>query len=610
LPVTKSDFLQQQIERLFRVWLYRALLAGCVLFLGLATLDYVVTPENFGLFFCFRLAICGLLLLIAYLSNKVKSKTTLDVLAYIGLMASGVTIELMILRWGGHASPYYVGLILLALCAASFIPTSKRFNLLLCSSLYLLYLLPILLFDIITNGRYFFMANVFLLASLGTLIFVHYLFSQHLNNELELQFELMQQQGCLEELVKERTLQLSQAVEQLKWQIEERKKSEAEKAELQVRFLHSQKMESLGHLAGGVAHDFNNMLTVIVGCSELMLHQLPKDHSERDTLKMIHEAGKRGTNLTRQLLAFSRKQVLAMEVICLDVIIEQISTMLTRLIGEDIKLELKLEAEDSQILADRGQIEQILLNLAVNARDAMPQGGRLLIQTSRVPLSELPLAIRESSRDWIAFKISDTGVGISKEISEKIFDPFFTTKERGKGTGLGLATVYGIVKQHEGHIQMQSTLGQGTTFTIFLPRNKEEARSPSEAVGVSVLTGSERFLVLDDDVLVRKFVVAVLEKAGYKVLQAGSGDEALALASPSSDTIDLFLTDVVMPGMNGQAVARAIQTRQPQIKVLYMSGYVDDALAEQGVLEKGLSFIAKPLDPHKLYLKVRQVLDG
>ncbi len=370
-------------------------------------------------------------------------------------------------------------------------------------------------------------------------------------------------------------------------------------------------MESIGRLAGGVAHDFNNMLSAILGHADLVLGDLSADDPMRESIEEICSAANRSADLTQQLLAFSRKQVIAPRVVDLPLLLERMRTMLQRLIGEQIILQTSLEHEHARIRADPSQIEQIILNLAINARDAMPDGGELLLETSSVLLDEVYCEERlgASPGVHVTLAVSDTGCGMSPEIRKRIFEPFFTTKEVGEGTGLGLAMVFGIVQQNGGRIEVYSELGSGTTFKVFFPRvtQDEEVQPPtrsSDSPG-----GEETLLVVEDENLVRQPTVKILERLGYEILAARSGAEAVSLIEEHQGGIDLLLTDVVMPRMNGNELALKAVAMCPGMKVLYSSGYAEEVIVHRGVLEEGVQFIAKPFQPDTLAVRVREMLD-
>jgi PAS domain S-box-containing protein len=383
---------------------------------------------------------------------------------------------------------------------------------------------------------------------------------------------------------------------------------EREKAE-QLR--QSQKMEAVGQLAGGIAHDFNNLLTAITGYSELSLRRLQAEDPLHRNIQEIKKAGERAASLTRQLLAFSRKQVLQPKVLALNSIISDVEKMLRRLIGEDIELRTVLEPQLGSVKADPGQIEQVLLNLAVNARDAMPHGGKLTIETGNVYLDWEYAAqhIAVKPGHYVMVAVSDTGCGMDEKTQARIFEPFFTTKEAGKGTGLGLSTVYGIVKQSGGNIWVYSEVGQGTTFKVYLPRVDEGAEEyKRSAEPEEALQGTGVILLAEDEHMVRKLAREVLEMCGYKVLEAANGGDALLTCERHKEPIDLLVTDVIMPEMGGRELSSRLGQLRPEMKVLYMSGYTDNAIVHQGVLDEEANFIQKPFSPQTLASKVREVL--
>jgi PAS domain S-box-containing protein len=374
----------------------------------------------------------------------------------------------------------------------------------------------------------------------------------------------------------------------------------------------SQKMEAVGQLAGGIAHDFNNLLTAITGYSELTLRELSVDSPLHSKVTEIKKAGERAASLTRQLLAFSRKQILQPKVLDLNAVIPDMERMLRRVIGEDISLRTVLDSSLGQVRADPGQIEQIVMNLCVNARDAMPNGGHLTIETSNVHLEQAyrnqQVVIRPGH--YVMLSVSDNGCGMNAETQAHIFEPFYTTKELGKGTGLGLSTVYGIVKQSEGSIWVYSEVGKGTTFKIYLPRVDEVVpkRERAEAAR-EIQTGTEIILLVEDEVVVRTLSTEILQQQGYTVIAAANGEEGLRCCKEFEGTIDLMITDVVMPGMSGRELAERVFALRPETRVLYMSGFTDDAIVRHGVLDEGVFFIQKPFSPDSLALKAREILD-
>jgi CheY-like chemotaxis protein len=365
--------------------------------------------------------------------------------------------------------------------------------------------------------------------------------------------------------------------------------------------------------AGGVAHDFNNLLTAINGYSDLSLKRIPEDDSLRLNIGEIRKAGERAANLTRQLLAFSRKQFLQPKVVDLNELITDTVKMLTRLIGEDIEIRLELNGGLWKVQADPGQMDQMLINLAVNARDAMPQGGRLTVKTENVLLGEAVAGRYESvqSAPHVLVEVSDTGCGMDEETRRRAFEPFYTTKEVGKGTGLGLSTVYGIVKQSGGYIEIESEMGKGASFRVYLPRLVEEHEAAEGQKTIDApLGGTEQVFLVEDEEMVRTLTQSVLEDAGYRVLTAVDGRDALRVCQSYTGQIHLLLTDVVMPRMGGRQLVEEVSKIRPDLRVLYMSGYTDDAIVHHGVLDPGTHFLEKPFSPDALLRKIREALDA
>ncbi|HWP48778.1 MAG TPA: GAF domain-containing protein [Candidatus Limnocylindrales bacterium] len=385
-----------------------------------------------------------------------------------------------------------------------------------------------------------------------------------------------------------------------------------ERKKLEEQFRQSQKMEAIGRLAGGVAHDFNNLLTIIMGYNDLLLRQISHLDPIRKDLEEIKKAGERAISLTRQLLAFSRKQILQPQVLNLNVILTDMNKMLRRLIGEDIDLIIIPDPTLGSVKADPGQIEQVIMNLAVNARDAMPQGGRLIIETANVELDETYAHghMGVQAGPYVMLAVSDTGSGIDKETQSRLFEPFFTTKEQGKGTGLGLSTVYGIVKQSGGNIWVYSEPGQGTTFKVYLPRVEEVVKTlKPDVTPLEPSRVFETILVVEDEKMVRDLICRILRRNGYTVLEAQHGSEALLVCEQRTGPIHLMMTDVVMPGMSGRELAERLTPSHPEMKILYMSGYTDNTVVYHGVLAAGTAFLQKPFTPDVLLNKVREVLD-
>jgi len=376
----------------------------------------------------------------------------------------------------------------------------------------------------------------------------------------------------------------------------------------------AQKMQAVGELAGGVSHDFNNLLMVVKGHAEMLLDRLPKSSPQRSNVEQIQSAAERAAALTAQLLAFSRKQVLQPRVLDLNEVVGGMIQMVSRLIGENIELAFMPGSKLGSVKADPSQIEQVVLNLVVNARDAMPQGGRLTIETASVELDKNYTAQHAVAVDpgpYVMLTVTDTGCGMDAATQARIFEPFFTTKEQGKGTGLGLATVYGVIKQSEGYIWVYSELNCGTTFKIYLPKVAAKAEEPAVAKVVPApASGSETILFVEDEQNVRELVREYLSARGYRVLEASDGVQALDIAAARPGAIQLLITDVVMPRLSGRELASQIAAARSDLKVLYISGYTDDSIFRHGVLEGGMEFLQKPFNLRTLAQKIREILDG
>jgi signal transduction histidine kinase/ActR/RegA family two-component response regulator len=379
---------------------------------------------------------------------------------------------------------------------------------------------------------------------------------------------------------------------------------------LEEQYRQAQKMEAVGRLAGGVAHDFNNILTVVNGFSELVIDALPRGDANREFVREVRRAGERAAGLTRQLLAFSRRQVLHPQVLDVNAVVTNLVKMLGRLLGEDVALEADLRRGVGPILADPGQIEQVLLNLSVNARDAMPTGGRLTIRTAdaEVTADHAPPGIKPGQ--FVVLTVSDTGTGMTDEVKAHIFEPFFTTKEVGQGTGLGLATVHGIVEQSGGFVGVESRLGEGTTFRVYLPRTAKTGGCDSTHGVPAAARGTETVLLVEDEPAVRALAARVLRQSGYTVLEAEGSREAVAAAQAHRGRLHLLVTDVVMPGQGGRSLAERLRAADPKLKVLFMSGYTDDAIVHHGIRTDRVHFLQKPFTPLALAATVREILDA
>ena len=395
----------------------------------------------------------------------------------------------------------------------------------------------------------------------------------------------------------------------------ERKSLEREHTALEEQLLQAQKLESIGQLAGGIAHDFNNLMTPIIGYAQMGLTTLPEEYRERVYLEEILKAAERATNLIQQLLAFSRRQVVELQVVDLNSLLVNIDMMLQRLIGEDVELVILPSENLGAVKVDPTQIEQVVVNLAVNARDAMPEGGTLIVETSNIEFGEEELKNHPdmAAGPYVMFAVSDTGHGMSEEVKAHLFEPFYTTNEKGKGTGLGLSTCYGIIAQNKGYIWVYSEIGSGTTFKIYLPSSDvmpQGTERPSGVKSNELPRGSETVLLVEDEEQVRVLAARVLRQQGYTVLQASNGVEALSIASRHADgEIDLLLTDVVMPLIGGRELSIKLRDIHPNVRVIYTSGYTDEAVIRHGMLKPGTDFVQKPYSLAGLTQKIRSVLD-
>ena len=411
----------------------------------------------------------------------------------------------------------------------------------------------------------------------------------------------------LELRVEERTEELAEAIVKLEEQIAERRRAEAERTELEGQLHQSQKMDALGRLAGGVVHDFNNLLTVIIGYAEILNYKFDEDQVKEE-VEQILRAGDQAASLTQQLLAFSRRQAMEPKVVVLNDVVENVARMLKPMIGEHVEWATDLDAGLGKVMADPGQIEQSIVNLALNARDAMPDGGRLSIRTAN---EEKQASESETASSYVSLTVSDTGFGMDDETRRRVFEPFYTTKAVGEGTGLGLSTVHGIVDQSGGWIELESRPNEGTRFVLYFPRLVDDVSVDEKPrFSTTELRGSETVLLVDADVRVRGIVSTTLRESGYTVLEALDGADALETWEEREPNVHMLITDVIMRRIGGRDLVEWLVPLQDQMRVIYMSGYMDEITARHGLLERGMHFLQKPFSRNDLLVKVREVLDA
>jgi PAS domain S-box-containing protein len=711
MKTEKEKYINLQLTDNRQSWISTVLLVGIVLFPLLGIMDYLATPENFGRFALYRLTIT-LCLAILFILNKQKAgKTYQHTIILTGITLSATAIELMILGHGGHVSPYYAGLNLLIIAALGFIPLDIYAAMASVIIVYSIYLIPLLIFDRITDVPHFIINNAFLIATFIISLAWRLLSQKSFINELSLQYDLDQEKHTLEQyttrleiLVAERTKELNKSeqwhrslfenatdgiivldkdgiivnanekacemhgfsrdamvgahIKLLEVATDKEKTAErvkrilggeslvfetlhnkkdgtpiflevsskaliigddlfihsfyrdiTEKKKLQEHLFQSQKMDSIGVLAGGIAHDFNNILTAILGHTEIVRKTSILDVKATNSLGVIEDASRRAGRMISKLLGFARKSKLDIVPLNLNDVVYDTIKLVDRLIDKTIEMSVELDNHIPLIQGDINHIEQIVLNLIVNARDAMPQGGKLIIKTSIVNvvpgMREVPNYIVPG--EYVLLTIADTGTGIPDNILNKIFEPFFTTKERGKGTGLGLSMVYGAVKEHKGFITVQSEIGKGTQFTIFLPAAQIEALVPKNRTE-SVGGGNETLLIVDDETVVLKSMLETLTTNGYKVVAAGDSMSALNIFRKISGEISLVVTDIGLPNMDGKELIRQIKNIKPEVKILAISGHMKYIADKDGIREID-GFLKKPFDNPYLLSVVRRILD-
>ncbi len=546
-------------------------------------------------------------------------KNVSQIIIMLNNLVAGIGIIAMVVLAGPPVSySYYAGLILVFIYIYTFSglrytwAVGTNWGIVILFEIFAVFLKKFPATVLISNSFFFVAANIL---SMIAAYFIEYSLRRdfYLAKLLEIEKEKVElSKKQLERLVMERTIQLSETNEELSKELLKKRKLIEKQKNLQEQLVQSQKMEAVGHLAGGVAHDFNNLLTIINGYSELILLNMKNNSKSFERMQQIIKAGKRAESLTRQLLAFSRKQILQPVVLDLNQLIKELEKMLRRLIGENIKLLFQYESDIFKIKADPGQLEQVIMNLVVNARDAMPKGGEIRIETQNIEaedsLKQRPNGLSPGRK--VLLTIRDTGTGIDKKILNHIFEPFFTTKAKGKGTGLGLSTVYGIVKQSDASIYVRSKKGKGTVFCVYFNTVEGDASDAIEIKSeLKKLSGRETILVAEDEEAVREYVGVVLNKYGYNVILTSNGTEALNRIKNEMDKIDLLITDVIMPGLSGKDLVDKIMQYKPDLKYLYISGYTEDVIGQHGILDERIHIIQKPFTHRDFLEKIRSILN-
>ena len=598
--IKKQFYLSAQFEKERLKILNKAVATGAILAAILvplfSLLDLVFKFHIFWTFFEIRIAVMLISIAVLFLTKTSFGRKYPYPLGGFLTVIVGGSIALMCYLDQGPVDPYYAGINLPLLGFGILLPLSLGEGIIIFTLVWISYFLPNLFrlqhaeIGIFVNNN-FFMISTILIALVSSQFHLYYRRKEwYTRHRLETAHRKIRNHAKeLENKVKERTKKL----------------------------LQTERLAVIGELAGGIAHDFNNILTAILGASGILLSSLPKDDPMRSEIESISRVGKRGARLVKQLLAFSRKQILLPKTLNINDVIQDVAKMLRRLIKEDIELGINLSPNLGYVEVDPVQIEQIILNLALNARDAMPEGGKLVIKTENVTLDEAYCRLGKvalSPGEYVMLAVSDTGVGMTEEIKAKIFEPFFTTKEKGEGTGLGLSSVYGIVKQSKGDIVVYSEEGKGTTFKIYFPRVEQPAENTyldsGKMFSTKSIKGKETILLVEDEDDVRTLTARLLEKQGYKVMQAREGNDALALAEWYKGKIDLLLTDVSMPYMNGKSLAERLKEKRSDIKILFMSGHADRRLIPPGIIDSDVAFLPKPYTVETLCYKIRSVIDN
>ncbi|TAL27338.1 MAG: PAS domain S-box protein [Nitrospirae bacterium] len=700
----KSKYLEEQIARILQFWIGIVLFLAISLFLLLGIMDYFVTPENFEKFGIYRLSISVVLVFLYYLNRLKKNRNYQYTIITIMVILSAITIELMILQFGGHRSSYYAGLNLLIIAALGLIPYSLSLSISIASVIYAMYIIPILILDKVTDIPAFVSNNAFMLSTFIIALTWRILTQKTMFNELSFQYDLEQERRKLEDIVEERTKELYKSELMLRSLFEnandgimimdengiildlnqkacdmhgfdrkalvgvniellEREENKqlfrermerilngealmfetqhyrkdgskvsleisskaievggqimiqsfhrdiTQKKKLQEHLFQSQKMESIGSLAGGIAHDFNNVLTGILGQIELMRMTDVLEEKTIKRLNVIESAARKASVTISKLLGFARRSNYEILPLDLNAIVGDTVKLLGNIVDKKISMRLELGDNLPLIEGDVNQMEQVLMNLIVNARDAMPDGGVILIKTSRVDVEkgrpDIPPYIEPGK--YILLRVSDSGCGMPEDIISKIFEPFFTTKERGKGTGLGLSMVYGIIKDHQGHISVRSRINEGSIFDIYMPASDKKAHAFTGRSFAFPRGGAETILVVEDDEHAMSFIREALEMHGYNILVANNPVSAIDIFQKASDHIALVVTDIIMPLMDGMELTEHIRSKKPTARILAISGYSKYAMNKNSMGVNG--FLQKPFGSEALLSSVRQILD-
>ena len=705
----RNKYIEEELQKLTKYWLSFSLILGAVFFVLLSALDYFVTPQNFEKFLFYRVSIACLMFFLYFLNKRTSTKFFQNALLVASAIITSSAVELMILSFGGHQSTYYAGMIITTVFILAIIPLHIKMSIVVVFIVYSVYLIPILIFDKITNLQMFINNNAFLISTSVIALIWRFLSQRSLISEIGLQYELDKDKReletystQLEELVQERTKELSISEkwyrsifdnatdgvivldkngvivnvnqkaceihgfdrnaliginielleagtgkenheefmsrilngETLIYETEHYRKDGSkvfleisskaleiggelyiqsfyrditEKKRIQEQLMQSQKMESVGSLAGGIAHNFNNILTAILGYSEMLLEFSTLDETSKQRVKNIESSARKAGVMVSKLLSFARREAHEVFPLNLNDVINDSVKLFEGVLNKRIGLKVDLYNALPTMEGDPNQLEQVIMNLMVNARDAMPDGGLIMVRTSVQEIGKIPIDIPSgiTPGKYIELTVADTGCGIPKGILNRIFDPFFTTKEKGKGTGLGLATVYGIVKDHKGYIAVQSEEGKGTSFAIYLPitgKVIQRVTAPQQLV----VEGNENILVADDDRDVLNFIRDILETHGYTVIPVNNALTAVDTFRSLSGRIHLVITDIVMPLMEGDELIRNLREIKPDVKIIVVSGYSNEAAQWEKIAD---AFIKKPFESIELLSAVRHLLD-